>query len=141
VLERIIDGSIRNQFLVILMTLAAIGAGVYALQNMPVDALPDVSDVQVIIFTEWPGQTPQIVEDQVTYPLTTTMLAVANAKVVRGYSFFGLSFVRRRHRHLLGAQPRARIPELRAESAAARSHARPGPGCDARRLGLPVRRG
>ncbi|MFV2008062.1 MAG: efflux RND transporter permease subunit, partial [Longimicrobiales bacterium] len=80
-------------FLVILMTLAAIGAGIYALQNMPVDALPDVSDVQVIIFTEWPGQTPQIVEDQVTYPLTTTMLAVANAKVVRGYSFFGLSFV------------------------------------------------
>ncbi len=92
-LQRIIEASIRNQFIVILATLAAIGAGIYAVRNIPVDALPDVSDVQVIIFTEWPGQPPQIVEDQVTYPLTTTMLAVANAKVVRGYSFFGLSFV------------------------------------------------
>ena len=92
-LEKIIDASVRNQFLVALFTVAAIGAGIYALRNIPVDALPDVSDVQVIIFTEWPGQAPQIVEDQVTYPLTTTMLAVANAKVVRGYSFFGLSFV------------------------------------------------
>ncbi|MCZ7618932.1 MAG: CusA/CzcA family heavy metal efflux RND transporter [Myxococcota bacterium] len=92
-LEKIIDASVRNQFLVALFTIAAIGAGIYALRNIPIDALPDVSDVQVIIFTEWPGQPPQIVEDQVTYPLTTTMLAVANAKVVRGYSFFGLSFV------------------------------------------------
>jgi len=79
--------------LVLLFTVAAIGGGAYAFTNIPVDALPDVSDVQVIIFTEWPGQPPQIVEDQVTYPLTTTMLSVANAKVVRGYSFFGLSFV------------------------------------------------
>ena len=92
-LEKIIDASVRNQFLVALFTVAAIGAGIYALRNIPVDALPDVSDVQVILFTEWPGQPPQIVEDQVTYPLTTTMLAVANAKIVRGYSFFGLSFV------------------------------------------------
>jgi len=93
VIEKIIQASVRNQFLVLLVTAAAIGAGVYAFRNIPVDALPDVSDVQVIIFTEWPGQPPQIVEDQVTYPITTTMLAVANAKVVRGYSFFGLSFV------------------------------------------------
>ncbi|MFQ5666888.1 MAG: efflux RND transporter permease subunit, partial [Candidatus Binatia bacterium] len=92
-LERIIEGSVRNQFLVLLFTAAVIGAGVYAFRNIPVDAIPDVSDVQVIIFTEWPGQPPQIVEDQVTYPITTTMLAVANAKVVRGYSYFGLSFV------------------------------------------------
>ncbi|RJR53114.1 MAG: efflux RND transporter permease subunit [Desulfobacteraceae bacterium] len=92
-LEKIIEGSVRNQFLVILFTLAAIGAGIYAFSRIPVDALPDVSDVQVIIFTEWQGQPPQIMEDQVTYPITTTMLAVANAKVVRGYSFFGLSFV------------------------------------------------
>lgn len=92
-LRKIIEVSIRNQFLVILATLGVIAAGIFALRNIPVDALPDVSDVQVIIFTEWPGQPPQIVEDQVTYPLTTTMLAVANAKVVRGYSFFGLSFV------------------------------------------------
>jgi Cu(I)/Ag(I) efflux system membrane protein CusA/SilA len=92
-LARIIEGSVRNQLLVVLFTVAVIAAGVYAFRNIPVDALPDVSDVQVIVFTEWPGQPPQIVEDQVTYPITTTMLAVANAKVVRGYSFFGLSFV------------------------------------------------
>lgn len=92
-LRKIIEASVRNQFLVILLTVAAVGAGVFAFRNIPLDAIPDVSDVQVIIFTEWPGQPPQIVEDQVTYPITTTMLAVANAKVVRGYSFFGLSFV------------------------------------------------
>jgi copper/silver efflux system protein len=93
VLRKIIEASIRNQFLVVLLVVAAIGAGAYAFRHIPVDALPDVSDVQVIIFTEWPGQPPQIVEDQVTYPITTTMLSVANAKTVRGYSFFGLSFV------------------------------------------------
>ncbi|HUU60175.1 MAG TPA: efflux RND transporter permease subunit, partial [Phycisphaerae bacterium] len=87
-LRKIIEGSVRNKLLVILFVVAAIGAGVYALRKIPLDALPDVSDVQVIIFTEWPGQPPQIVEEQVTYPITTTMLAVANAKVVRGYSFF-----------------------------------------------------
>ncbi len=92
-LKKIIEASVKNQLLVLLFTAAAIGAGIYAFRNIPVDALPDVSDVQVIIFTEWPGQPPQIVEDQVTYPITTTMLGVANAKVVRGYSFFGLSFV------------------------------------------------
>jgi Cu(I)/Ag(I) efflux system membrane protein CusA/SilA len=92
-LKRIIEASVRNQLLVLLATAAVIGAGIYAFRNIPLDALPDVSDVQVIIFTEWPGQPPQIIEDQVTYPLTTTMLAVAKAKVVRGYSFFGLSFV------------------------------------------------
>ena len=92
-LRRIIDLSVRNQFLVVFLVVLAIGAGIYAFRNIPVDAIPDVSDVQVIIFTEWPGQPPQIVEDQVTYPLTTTMLSVANAKTVRGYSFFGLSFV------------------------------------------------
>ncbi|TFG48922.1 MAG: efflux RND transporter permease subunit, partial [Gemmatimonadales bacterium] len=91
-LRKIIEGSVRNKLLVILFVVAAIGAGVSALRKLPLDALPDVSDVQVILFTEWPGQPPQIVEDQVTYPLTTTMLAVAKAKVVRGYSFFGLSF-------------------------------------------------
>lgn len=92
-LRKIIEGSVRSQFLVVLFIVAAVAAGVYAFRKIPVDALPDVSDVQAIIFTEWPGQPPQIVEDQVTYPITTTMLAVAKAKVVRGYSFFGLSFV------------------------------------------------
>ncbi len=92
-LEKIIEWSVNNRFLVILFTAMLTLGGVYALLNTPVDAIPDLSDVQVIIFTEYPGQAPQVVEDQVTYPLTTAMLAVPYAKVVRGYSFFGLSFV------------------------------------------------
>jgi Cu(I)/Ag(I) efflux system membrane protein CusA/SilA len=92
-IEKIIELSIKNKFLVILMTLFVMGAGIYAMFRMPLDAIPDLSDVQVIIFTEYPGQAPQVVEDQVTYPLTTAMLSVPYAKVVRGYSFFGLSFV------------------------------------------------
>jgi Cu(I)/Ag(I) efflux system membrane protein CusA/SilA len=92
-LERIIEYSIHNRFLVILGTLFVIVWGIYAVRNTPLDAIPDLSDVQVIVFTEYPGQAPQVVEDQVTYPLTTAMLAVPYAKVVRGYSFFGLSFV------------------------------------------------
>jgi len=92
-LARIIDWSIQNKFLVVLTTAFLILGGLYALRNTPVDAIPDLSDVQVIIFTEFPGQAPQVVEDQVTYPLTTQMLAVPHAKVVRGYSFFGYSFV------------------------------------------------
>jgi Cu(I)/Ag(I) efflux system membrane protein CusA/SilA len=92
-LERIIEWSVNNRFLVILGTIFLILAGIVAMFNTPLDAIPDLSDVQVIIFTEYPGQAPQVVEDQVTYPLTTSMLAVPFAKVVRGYSFFGLSFV------------------------------------------------
>ena len=92
-LEKIIEASVNNRFLVIIFTALLALAGVYALLNTPIDAIPDLSDVQVIIFTEFPGQAPQVVEDQVTYPLTTAMLAVPYAKVVRGYSFFGLSFV------------------------------------------------
>jgi len=79
--------------MVLLTTIFLIGAGIYSLQRTPLDAIPDLSDVQVIIYTEYPGQGPRIVEDQVTYPLTTQMLAVPYAKVVRGYSFFGFSFV------------------------------------------------
>jgi Cu(I)/Ag(I) efflux system membrane protein CusA/SilA len=92
-LERIIEWSVNNRFLVILATAFLIVAGIIVLANTPVDAIPDLSDVQVIIYTEYPGQAPQVVEDQVTYPLTTAMLAVPYAKVVRGYSFFGYSFV------------------------------------------------
>ena len=92
-IEKIIELSIKNKFLVILMTLFVIAAGIYAMLRTPLDAIPDLSDVQVIIFTQYPGQAPQVVEDQVTYPLTTAMLSVPFAKVVRGYSFFGLSFV------------------------------------------------
>ena len=92
-LNKIIEGSVRNRFLVSMLAVIALVLGVYAMRTMPLDAIPDLSDVQVIIFTEFEGQSPQIVEDQVTYPLTTTMLSVPFAKVVRGYSFFGLSFV------------------------------------------------
>jgi copper/silver efflux system protein len=90
---RIIEWSIGNRFLVVLATVCLIVAGVYSLQQTPLDAIPDLSDVQVIIYTEYPGQAPQIIEDQVVYPLTTQMLAVPFAKVVRGYSFFGFSLV------------------------------------------------
>ena len=92
-LRRIIAGSARNPLLVGLATAALILWGGYALRHMPLDAIPDLSDVQVIVFTEYPGQAPQVVEDQVTYPLTTAMLSVPYAKTVRGYSFFGYSFV------------------------------------------------
>jgi Cu(I)/Ag(I) efflux system membrane protein CusA/SilA len=92
-LEKIIAASIRNKFLVVMITIFVIAGGYYALTKTPLDAIPDLSDVQVIVYTEFPGQAPQVVEDQVTYPLTTQMLAVPYAKVVRGYSFFGYSFV------------------------------------------------
>src|SRR3954464_96494 len=92
-LEKIITWSIRNRILVLLFTALGLGLGVYALSTTPVDALPDLSDVQVIVYTEHKGQSPRIVEDQVTYPLTTSMVSVPGAKVVRGYSFFGYSLV------------------------------------------------
>lgn len=92
-IERLIRWSIANRFLVSLAAVCLAAWGVWAVQNTPVDALPDLSDVQVIVRTSYPGQAPQIVENQVTYPLTTTMLSVPGAKTVRGYSFFGDSFV------------------------------------------------
>ena len=92
-LEKIIEASVNNRLLVIVFALLIALAGAYAMLRTPVDAIPDLSDVQVIIFTEYPGQAPQVVEDQVTYPLTTAMLGVPFAKAVRGYSFFGYSFV------------------------------------------------
>ena len=92
-ISKIIDLSIKNKLLVILGTLFLLAAGTYAVLRIPLDAIPDLSDVQVIILTEYPGQAPQVVEDQITYPLTTAMLSVPFAKVVRGYSFFGFSFV------------------------------------------------
>ncbi len=92
-IERIIHWSVFNRFFVLLATFILIGAGLFAFKNTPVDALPDLSDVQVIIKTSYPGQAPQVVEDQVTYPLTTAMLSVPGAQTVRGYSFFGDSYV------------------------------------------------
>lgn len=92
-IKSIIYWSVKNRLLVLLATLILVGLGVYSLKNTPVDALPDLSDVQVIIKTNYPGQAPQVVEDQVTYPLTTAMLSVPGAVTVRGYSFFGDSYV------------------------------------------------
>jgi Cu(I)/Ag(I) efflux system membrane protein CusA/SilA len=92
-LNNIIGWSARNRFLVLLATLFITFAGIYAVVKTPLDALPDLSDVQVIVYTEYSGQAPQVVEDQVTYPLTTAMLSVPKSKVVRGFSFFGASFV------------------------------------------------
>ena len=89
----IIRWSARNVFLVCLAVVFIALAGVYAVSKVPLDAIPDLSDVQVIVYTEYPGQAPQVVEDQVTYPLTTAMLTVPNARVARGFSFFGVSFV------------------------------------------------
>ena len=92
-IAKIIDWSIDNRFMVVMLTFIIIGLGLYAVKQTPLDALPDLSDVQVIIKTSYPGQAPQVVEDQVTYPLTTAMLSVPKAVNVRGYSFFGDSYV------------------------------------------------
>ncbi|MCG7392924.1 CusA/CzcA family heavy metal efflux RND transporter [Microvirga sp. ACRRW] len=92
-IARLIAWSSRNLTLVLIGTVFAVAAGLYSLRSLPLDAIPDLSDVQVIVYTEYPGQAPQVVEDQVTYPLTTAMLTVPQSKVVRGFSFFGVSFV------------------------------------------------
>ncbi|CZT37769.1 efflux RND transporter permease subunit [Rhizobium sp. 9140] len=92
-IAHIISWSARNLLLVFFGAVLSIAGGVYALRTLPLDAIPDLSDVQVIVFTDYPGQAPQVVEDQVTYPLTTSMLTVPKSKVVRGFSFFGVSFV------------------------------------------------
>jgi copper/silver efflux system protein len=89
----LIRWSARDIFLIALASIFLTSAGVYAVSRVPLDAIPDLSDVQVIIYTEYPGQAPQVVEDQVTYPLTTAMLSVPKSRVVRGFSFFGVSFV------------------------------------------------
>jgi copper/silver efflux system protein len=92
-LRAVIDFSLRNKFAILLATAGLVFGGIFAVRNIPLDAIPDLSDTQVIIYTEWQGQAPQIVQDQVTYPITTKMLSVPRAKVVRGYSFYGFSFV------------------------------------------------
>ena len=92
-ITRIIEWSIDNRFMVLMLTAILVGLGVYSINNTPLDAIPDLSDAQVIIKTSFPGQAPQVVEDQVTYPLTTAMLSVPKATNVRGYSFFGDSYV------------------------------------------------
>jgi Cu(I)/Ag(I) efflux system membrane protein CusA/SilA len=92
-IESVIRWSVGNRFFVLLATLLLLGWGAWSLKNTPVDAIPDLSDVQVIVKTSYPGQAPQVVEDQVTYPLTTAMMSVPGAETVRGFSFFGDSYV------------------------------------------------
>ncbi|MGE0039238.1 MAG: efflux RND transporter permease subunit, partial [Xanthobacteraceae bacterium] len=92
-IARLINWSARNVTLVLIGTIFVVAAGIYALRTLPLDAIPDLSDVQVIVLTDYPGQAPQVVEDQITYPLTTAMLTVPKSRVVRGFSFFGVSFV------------------------------------------------
>jgi Cu(I)/Ag(I) efflux system membrane protein CusA/SilA len=92
-IARLIGWSAKNLMLVLIATAFAVVAGIWAVRTLPLDAIPDLSDTQVIVYTEFPGQAPQVVEDQVTFPLTTSMLTVPRSKVVRGFSFFGVSFV------------------------------------------------
>ena len=92
-IEKVIEYSIKNKYIIFILGIFVFLGGIYAIQNISLDAIPDLSDVQVIILTEYMGQAPQVVEDQITYPLTTAMLSVPYAKVVRGYSFFGFSLV------------------------------------------------
>src|SRR5215470_15731693 len=92
-LERVIETSARNAFFVIILTLFGIGGAFWALTRTPLDAIPDLSDVQVIVYTEWEGRSPDLVEDQITYPISTRFIAAPKVKFVRGESMFGKSFV------------------------------------------------
>lgn len=92
-IEKIIDWSARNKFFIFLWVFFTVAAGLWALKNTPLDAIPDLSDIQVIVFTDWPGRSPDLVEDQVTYTIVTALISAPHVKVVRGYSFFGVSFV------------------------------------------------
>ena len=92
-INRLIEYSARNKFLVLLLIFFASAWGLWALFRVPLDAIPDLSDVQVIVFTEWPGRSPDIMEDQITYPIITQMISAPKVKFVRGQSFFGLSWV------------------------------------------------
>src|ERR1700728_3990566 len=92
-IERFIAASARNVTLILIGTVFVVIVGIYAVLHTPLDALPDLSDTQVIVYTEYAGQAPQVVEDQVTYPLASAMLTVPKSRVVRGFSYFGVSFV------------------------------------------------
>lgn len=93
IIERIIEWSARNKFTVFILVGALLAGGIYSMRHTPLDALPDLSDVQVIVFTQWEGRSPNLVEDQITYPIVTKLISAPNVRVVRGYSFFGYSFV------------------------------------------------
>ena len=92
-IERIIEWSARNKFMVFMLVGALFAGGIYCLKRTPLDAIPDLSDVQVIVFTQWEGRSPNLVEDQITYPIVTKLVSAPKVRVARGYSFFGYSFV------------------------------------------------
>ena len=142
-IARLIGWSARNLVLILIGTAFAVAAGLYALRTLPLDAIPDLSDVQVIVYTEYPGQAPQVIEDQVTYPLdhghADRAEVEGRARLLVLRRLVRLRDLRGRHRPLLGAQPRARIPQRGGAAPAGRRHAELGPGRDRRRLGLPVR--
>ncbi|MGB9157192.1 MAG: efflux RND transporter permease subunit, partial [Chthoniobacterales bacterium] len=92
-IERIIEASARNKFLVFIFTIFAVAGGIYGLMHTPLDAIPDLSDVQVIVYTDWEGRSPDLVEDQITYPISTVFIAAPKVRFVRGESMFGKSFV------------------------------------------------
>ena len=142
-IARIIEFSVRNRFLVMLLTAMLVVAGVWAAVHISLDAVPDLSDVQVIVITDYPGQAPQVVEDQVTYPLTTAMMGIPHAKVVRGISMFETSMIYiifdDWHGLVLGAKPGAGIFEFRTRSVAGRRRAEAGSGRHRRGMGLSIR--
>src|SRR6266705_5383033 len=92
-IDLVIEGSARNKFLVFIFTIFAVAAGIYGLIHTPLDAIPDLSDVQVIVYTEWEGRSPDLVEDQITYPISVRFIAAPKVKFVRGESMFGKSFI------------------------------------------------
>ena len=118
-IEKIIEASAKNKFLVFLMVIFLSAWGLWALKNTPLDAIPDLSDVQVIVYTPWMGRNPTIMEDQVTYPIVTAMISGTEGKIrarlFRLRLLLRLHYFRRRHRHLLGEKPRSRIHESGAE--------------------------
>jgi Cu(I)/Ag(I) efflux system membrane protein CusA/SilA len=91
--EKIIEFSAQNRFIVFLLVFGLAAGGLWAMKNTPIDALPDLSDTQVIIYTQWPGRSPDLMEDQITYPIITALLSAPNVTVVRGFSDFGYSYV------------------------------------------------
>ena len=125
VIGRIIDLCAKHRWFVIFAFLVAAFGAVAALRRVPLDAIPDLSDPQVIVFTEWMGRSPTLVEDQVTYPIASALLAAPKVTDVRGFSMFGMSLrlrdLRGGHRRLLGALPRARVPELASAPASPRA--------------------
>ena len=142
-IERLIEASARNKFLVFIFAVFGVAAGIYGLMHTPLDAIPDLSDAQVIVYTDWEGRSPDLIEDQITYPISTVFIAAPKVKFVRGESMFGKSFVyvifRGRYRHLLGTIARDRISQLRARLVARRCESGHWPRRDRRGLGLRIR--